>query len=149
MCIDKGRDASVKVLVSVINGFQLIDSYRAVNGQDAGFTWANTRGSQSRLDYVFLPKGQKVRGAGVAPVWFTDHAVLTVGVEVSAVVFGRGYWKLNVEVICDQRFKQEFVQVYKGWCNLRPLFDSWVDWWEGVKKRVGILVRRCVKRMWS
>lgn len=59
--------------------------------------------------------------------------------------FGRGYWKLNIEIMKEETFRAHLAQIYKGWKNLRPLFTSWKSWWEGVKERVGIMARRYVK----
>lgn len=52
LSLDGGAEGSIKILRSLMNGFQLVDSHRVCNGQRAGFTWANTRGSQSRIDYI-------------------------------------------------------------------------------------------------
>ncbi|KAJ8352366.1 hypothetical protein SKAU_G00238420 [Synaphobranchus kaupii] len=65
-----------------------------------------------------------------------------VGVEISVVVFGKGYWKLNTGLVLEQDFKTQFINLYKGWVGLQPYFNSLVDWWEGVKVRVGVFARK-------
>lgn len=138
---DKGRDISLRALSSAIDGFGLCDSFRVVHPSCAGFTWGNTRGSKSRIDFIFLPKGQGITGANVVPVWFTDHLLLSVSVSISVLGFGRGYWKLNTGILLDLGFKAQFYELYKGWAGMQPYFGTMVEWWEGVKERFGSFAR--------
>jgi endonuclease/exonuclease/phosphatase family metal-dependent hydrolase len=65
---------------------RLQDAFRACHASDPGYTWLRTnplnRGWKNmpdrRLDYIFCPKGAKVRRAGVildkgAPSFASDH----------------------------------------------------------------------------
>jgi endonuclease/exonuclease/phosphatase family metal-dependent hydrolase len=73
---------------------RLQDAYRALHPKDPGYTWVRTNPmnqhwkdmSDRRLDYIFCPKGVKVRRAEVildkpAPVFASDHFGLFVELE--------------------------------------------------------------------
>ncbi|KAJ8355280.1 hypothetical protein AAFF_G00076240 [Aldrovandia affinis] len=62
ICLDVGRggsggrggvDYSARAL-GVVGDFGLTDAFRTVHPGDAGYTWRNSRGFASRLDYIFV-----------------------------------------------------------------------------------------------
>lgn len=126
-------DFSRPYLEEVVQAFMLKDGYRAVEPAREGTTWSNTRGSRSRIDFVFVPAVAAVRRAVVGPVWFSDHNQLEVAFSVAAPIFGRGYWKLNCGVLEEEAFRRAFTLHYEGWVSLKPFFDNIVEWWEYVK----------------
>ena len=89
VCMDKGRDVSLKGLISVLNGFNLIDSFRTVNKQDSGFTWMNTRGSQSRIDYIFFTQGAENR----VRVFVSGLVLGPLGSNSRGVGFRYDFWQ--------------------------------------------------------
>ena len=97
-----------------------------------GFTWSNSRGSRSRIDFVFLPSMVEVKDAAVAPLWFTNHGQLRVTFEVEAPLFGRGFWRPNCKILKEKAFRESLFH-YGVWEQLKPCFESLVEWWEGVK----------------
>ncbi|KAJ8400184.1 hypothetical protein AAFF_G00398780 [Aldrovandia affinis] len=62
VCFD-GRDGvgegsiDYSALAEVVKDFFLVDAFRASHPSNAGFTWRNSRGAMSRLDYIFVGGG--------------------------------------------------------------------------------------------
>ena len=139
--LDRGGDNSGRHLETLIKNYSLVDVFRSCSPADPGFTWCNSRGNRSRLDYFFVDKEHGVVDAELLPVWFSDHVVLKITIEVSAPVFGRGCWRLNMGVLGEEGFRKAFVELYRGWVGLRPNCSSVVSWWEGVKEKVAVLAR--------
>lgn len=134
---DQGaRDFSAMWVKKMCTDFSLYDTYREINKQDGGFTWRNSRGDQSRIDYFFLPAGVKIQDFKIFPCWGSDHEMAVVSIKVEVPERGTGFWKLNIRVLEDEAFQARFQGMYKGWQNLKRGYDSLVGWWEDVKKKV-------------
>ncbi|KAG1928992.1 hypothetical protein F2P79_023214 [Pimephales promelas] len=110
-------------------------------GASDGFTWRNSRGEASRLDYVFVSAGVEVEQFFMLPVWLSDHCMVGVEVEVGGLERGRGSWRLNRSFLQDENFCQVFRHLYRAWQSLKGLFASRALWWEGVKERMAIFCR--------
>ena len=132
-------DFSLPYLRDVVVDFNLQDGFRAVDKVGEGFTWSKTRGAHSRMDFVFLPSTLEVNDAAVSPLWFTDHGQLRVTFGVEAPLFGRGYWRLNCEILKEKVFWESFSFHYGVWEQLKPCFGTLVEWWEGVKRNTRLL----------
>ncbi|KAJ8400325.1 hypothetical protein AAFF_G00397080 [Aldrovandia affinis] len=52
-------------LVEVVKDFSPVDAFRVLHPSDAGFTWRNSRGAASSLDYIFGKGGQVDQTCGV------------------------------------------------------------------------------------
>ncbi|KAJ8398685.1 hypothetical protein AAFF_G00418820 [Aldrovandia affinis] len=52
-----GIDYSARALADLVRDFSLVDAFRATHPTDPGFTWRNSRGAESRLDYIFMGGG--------------------------------------------------------------------------------------------
>jgi len=74
-------------------------------------------------------------------MWFTDHCLVGVGVEVKDLKRGKGVWRFNASFLKDRTFYTALQRLMVGWKNLRGLFDSHGAWWEGVKERVAFFCR--------
>ena len=51
-----GLDYSARALAELVRDYALVDTFRAAHPGAPGFTWRNSRGAASRLDYVFVGK---------------------------------------------------------------------------------------------
>ena len=132
----EAADCTAAHLKGVVRRFLLKDAFRAVWPKDPGLTWGNSRGAKSRLDYIFVPGGQRVVAAEVIPLYFSDHSGVVVTVGWNAPAFGRGCWRMNTQVLEEEAFRVRFIEAYKGWARLRPFFGSAVQWWEMTKARI-------------
>ena len=70
----EGGDFSARALRDLIKRFGLVDAFRALNPADPGYTWGNSRGARSRLDFIFVSEGLRVGAAAVKPMYFSDHS---------------------------------------------------------------------------
>ncbi|CAB1340604.1 unnamed protein product [Coregonus sp. 'balchen'] len=77
---------------------------------------------------MFLPASVPVSRVTVSPVWFSDHCQVQVVFSVEAPIFGRGFWKLNVNILGDLSFREAFKSHYEIWGDLKPYFGSLVEW---------------------
>ena len=123
-------------LGGLVAGLPLMDCYQAAGGTLPGFTWRGPGGRASRLDYLFVSAGVEVQGFTLQPVWLSDHCLVGAQLGVGVRRRGRGPWRLNTSFLEDASFRRVFQHLYEGWRGLRPLYNSAVDWWEGVKARI-------------
>jgi len=128
-------------LASLIKSFSFRDSFKVAGGASDGFTWRNSRGEASRLDYVFVSAGVEVEQFFMLPVWLSDHCMVGVEVEVGGLERGRGSWRLNRSFLQDENFCQVIRHLYRAWQSFKGLFASRALWWEGVKERMAIFCR--------
>ncbi|KAF3859144.1 hypothetical protein F7725_021543 [Dissostichus mawsoni] len=70
------------------------------------------------------------------PVFFSDHDGLLFRVDLDAQTFGPGYWRLNVSVLEERFFNQQFPLFFKGVLGLKPLCQGILEWWEVAKDRI-------------
>lgn len=49
---------------------------------------------------------------------------------------------MNVSALEEPGFCATVCSLYEGWKNLRPLFGSWGEWWEGVKSQLAIFCKQ-------
>ncbi|KAJ8352436.1 hypothetical protein SKAU_G00239120 [Synaphobranchus kaupii] len=146
---------SKKVRVGVSSGSDSDESAGGVSLEEdsptsaPGFTWGNSRGARSRLDYLFVPGGQRVSSVEVIPLFFSDHSGVRTTVGFSAPKFGKSFWKLNVQVLEEEAFCNRFVSLYRSWGKLKPFYGSVIEWWEMIKERTrGLVKGYCKGKRW-
>ena len=49
---------------------------------------------------------------------------------------GPGFWKMNVNTIRSERFKQAFETFWPGWIKQQDKFGNKRDWWEATKWKI-------------
>ncbi|KAJ8398698.1 hypothetical protein AAFF_G00418950 [Aldrovandia affinis] len=114
----------------------------AAHPTDPCFTWRNSRGAESRLDYIFMGGGQSGVKCVLLPLWASDHSALWVSLPMDRPRWGRGFWRLNSSLLGSDAFVNSFTRFYGSVRSLRPLFTSVVEWWEAAKSRFAIFCRR-------
>uniref|UniRef100_W5MPE4 Reverse transcriptase domain-containing protein n=1 Tax=Lepisosteus oculatus TaxID=7918 RepID=W5MPE4_LEPOC len=78
----------------------------------------------------------------VTPTWFSDHRLLTVSFGVEDPRFQAGYWKLNKQVLHEERYRRKIEAALKNLEKRRELFSSAVHWWESCKQTLAMVTRR-------
>lgn len=136
-----GVDYSARALAGLVRDYSLKDAFRAAHPGDPGFTWRNSRGAASRLDYIFVGRELGDVSCALLPSWASDHDMLRVAVKASGVEWGPGYWKFNVSLLSFQAFREAFVSFYSSVRTLRLLYPTVVEWWEAAKVRIGQFCR--------
>ncbi|KAJ8416194.1 hypothetical protein AAFF_G00382160 [Aldrovandia affinis] len=114
---------------------------RASHPSDAGFTWRNSRGAASRLDYIFVGGGQSGMKCVLLPSWASDHDMLRVSLPADGPKWGPGFWRLNTSLLGSGAFVKAFTRCYSTVRALRPLYTSVVEWWEAAKSRFASFCR--------
>jgi hypothetical protein len=69
-----------------------------------GPTWRNSRGVARRLDYIFVSRSLGQLSGRLLPVFFADHDGVFLQVGSPVFLFGRGYWKLDRDILEEQAF---------------------------------------------
>ncbi|KAL6476340.1 hypothetical protein MHYP_G00148500 [Metynnis hypsauchen] len=144
----EGRDdVSTKHFKKLVAGFSLIDGFKFCNPGNPGHTWHNSRGASSRIDYILVAPPITVRTASLSPRWYSDHMMVEATVSIDAPSFGRGYWKLNVEILEEQDYQSLFRDHFAAWLGCKSDFASPAAWWEHIKERIRALtIHYCSQR---
>lgn len=123
-------------LKTFIRQYGLTDVMGRLLGKKVGYTWRNTRGVQSRLDYILIDKKCKIKGGKTIPVLLTDHQAVEVDLEIEGMEYGKGYWKLNNEVLKEKDYRDKFLEIFPLWVKVKELYGKKGDWWEDVKCKI-------------
>ncbi|XP_068133776.1 uncharacterized protein [Hyperolius riggenbachi] len=81
-----------------------------------------------------------------------QDAALAAGKTSERVVFGKGVWKLNVELLEDVDVLERFRVEYAGWVCRKRGFVDLLEWWDWAKRRISGFFRnlayekRCLQR---
>ncbi|KAJ8361959.1 hypothetical protein AAFF_G00409140 [Aldrovandia affinis] len=137
-----GVDYSVRALEGVVGDFSLADAFRTVHPGDAGYTWRNSRGKASRLDYIFVGGGICGMKCVLLPSWASDHDMLQVSLPTDGPKWGSGFWRLNTLLLEADAFKAAFTSLYRSVRTMKSMYVSVVEWWEAAKCRFAIFCRR-------
>ena len=131
--------------INIVTKYNLVDSYKKVNPDDLGITWSNSRGAKSRIDYIFCPVEFQVTGAKVSPVFYTDHNMLSVKLNSKMIKSGKGYWKLNNNILEVQQFRLSFKCFLKECIHMKVFYDNVCEWWESTKLRITYYIQNYSK----
>ncbi|XP_048854239.1 uncharacterized protein LOC125722031 [Brienomyrus brachyistius] len=101
-----------------------------------GFTWHNSRGASSRIDYILASPPVAFKKVSLSPQWPTDHLAVEATVSIDAPVYGGGYWKMNLQILEERDFRHLFLDHFSEWQKDKPTFPSVAEWWESVKDRI-------------
>lgn len=123
-------------LLKAIKNYHLQDAYRKINKTDLGFTWGNTRGHRSRLDYFLVSQSIKITGFRVLPCWCSDHEMVVVTTRENEAQIGKGYWRMNLKLLEDTQFLEELKEYYKLWQEFKKGYNTSLEWWEECKRNI-------------
>ncbi|KAL6476345.1 hypothetical protein MHYP_G00148440 [Metynnis hypsauchen] len=88
-----------------------------------------------------------VRTASLSPRWYSDHMMVEATVSIDAPSCGRGYWKLNVEILEEREYQSLFRDHFAAWLGCKSDFASPAVWWEHIKERIRALtIHYCSQR---
>ncbi|KYO44728.1 hypothetical protein Y1Q_0016842 [Alligator mississippiensis] len=121
-----GMDRSSRQLKQLVRDHSLVDTTEGAQGPREHFTQVDPAGStKSRIDYVFLPTGWNSEKACCTPVCFSDHSLLTLRADLGRQLEkGRGVWKLNTNLLEDERTRHSYREHYTGWRTLQNLYQN-------------------------
>ena len=94
--------ASKVTLKSYIKEFDLIDIFRELNPTRKTFTRAKSQPyTATRLDSFLTGKNLRhyIKEANVDASVKSDHKIVTITLNFESDEWGRGYWKLNSDIL--------------------------------------------------
>lgn len=116
-----GRGFSNSKTRKFLNDFmednELIDIWRMRHGQKFGATFARKKPYliKERLDYIIVSATlqQFVVECEILASVFSDHQPLCMTLLLTEFKPGRGYWKLNIELLEDEKLQETILSVIK------------------------------------
>ncbi|KAJ8039088.1 hypothetical protein HOLleu_16702 [Holothuria leucospilota] len=127
----------------------MVDVWRVQHPGLAVFTWHRPDGTDaSRLDRVYSPPALSPSDCEVVACPISDHDAVTVSFQPpESWPAGRGFWKMNTDILTEAEYSKQFKARYEGWRTLRPAFSTGLEWWDDVKSRIKqFTVEYCVVR---
>ncbi|CAH2329361.1 Hypothetical predicted protein [Pelobates cultripes] len=137
-------------LNNMVSQAGLVDVYlHHTPNPTGGYTYH--RGTcQSRIDRFFFKENFPVTAPMLTPVEFSDHHILSCELNVhSTPPKGRGIWRLNSDLLVEQRVQQAFMEFFHDQMTLANLGQTKSEWWEMVKARTRGLFRSLARNMQS
>ena len=133
-------EVGCRELIDVCTSFNLYDSWRELHRLDRTFTWRNkTSTIASRLDRFYIPK-QLSSNIDFINCPYSDHDLVSATLDIKNCVItkncGKSYWKLNVSILEEDNFIENFIKTYHLWKTLKPAYKNAFHWWESVKRRI-------------
>ena len=110
-------DKSSATLIQFMSNLNLSDMWRKLNPEIRDYTYIDptTRHSDSRIDVVMLSDGlvnyAQICEHRYAPV--PDHKAVILKLCTSPNKRGKGYWKLNVSLLADDKYVQDVKDIIK------------------------------------
>ena len=117
--IGNSHDKDVRLTMNdFIETLGLIDTWRIGHPDEKTFTWRNTR-SARRLDYLFSSESLSpyISESYIKGIGFTDHRLMATHFEFSTFNHGKGYYKLNTELLKDTDYCNMMIQTINDTCE--------------------------------
>ncbi len=90
---------------AMLDVFNLVDTWRAVNPNSRRYTW-HARGISSRVDYLFISEHllNEVNECKINPGLHSDHSILSLELNTNKINRGKGLWKFNLKLLKDMDY---------------------------------------------
>ena len=130
-------DTGKAELENLMNKFALEDVWRRRNPEKNEYSWR--RGQRaSRIDFWLISLSldnqvDKVR-YNISP--FSDHCSIELKFRTSEVKRGKGIWKMNIEILQNETFRQVFLNWWKSWKTKQHEYSNLGIWWDLAKKKI-------------
>ena len=140
------RDKSRKTLINIVNSLKLEDVWK----RKPGYTFHDGRtGTKSRLDYIFISNNSDLlcKNSKILNAIKCDHKSVIGKCEIKGNTRGKGYWKLNSEILQDQKYCQGVKMIIENAAENLPNIESKRMKWELLKNNVKqFTIQACVQR---
>ncbi|KAI4883508.1 hypothetical protein NFI96_029469, partial [Prochilodus magdalenae] len=138
---DESHMLSESDLKGVVTVNNLVDCWRIKHPTLKQFTWLKAvdgRTSAARLDrfYIPAPHCNRLVGAQVVPVSFSDHSAVVIHLAISAEHRRAAYWKFNVRLLQDAAFCSSFQAFWARWSERKAGVSSLRQWWDVGKAQI-------------
>lgn len=114
----------------------VLDIWHHFNPNRFRLTW-RSGDRKSRIDYILLPRSmiQMTTLVDVLPSFNSDHSIPTVDIIDNPNRRGRGYWKMNTELLRDKKYIETINQLLEEEL-LNFEFDTFIEKWEYIKLKI-------------
>ena len=101
-----------------IDSLGLTDTWRVVHPDEKTFTWRNTKTAR-RIDYLFTSESLTpyIKNSFIKGVGFTDHRLMVTQFEFSTFNYGKGYYKLNTDLLRDTDYCNMIIKNINDTCE--------------------------------
>ena len=130
----KNDDQGLKELLDMIKQYSLEDIYRKRYPNKSSFTFSRGN-SRSRIDY-FLTSAMLdgyINDTAVINFPFSDHDAITLQLDLSKSLKGPGVWKMNVNTIQSDTFRESLEKLWPNWVSRINEYENILIWWEMIK----------------
>ena len=121
-------DSSAGAITGLMACHGLVDGGLHTTPAMVGPTWRNSRGVARRLDCIFVSRSLGRLSGRLLPVFFSDHDGVLLQVGSPVCLFGRGYWKLDRDLLGEQVFVNAVTGLFRRLEGLRPLCEGVFEW---------------------
>ena len=135
------RKASLNELQSLIKTHNLFDTWRFMNPDQPGFTWANSSMKiQCRLDYFFISKqlNDHVKECKIIPNIYSDHSAVPPSVSFNECEFPRepGFWKFKNSLLSDTNYVELLTFKIPMYAKKHEQVNDKGLYWEMIKMEI-------------
>ena len=148
-CTSSGCGVGMTELDMFMKNHDMVDVWRVQHPGSSVFTWHRPDGTDaSRLDRVYSPLAMSPSNCDVVACPLSDHDAVTVSFQPpKSWPAGRGFWKMNTDILTEAEYAEQLKARYEGWRTLRQAFPTDLEWWDDVKSRIKqFTVEYCVAR---
>ena len=137
-CTSSGCGVGMTELDMFMKNHDMVDVWRVQHPGSSVFTWHRPDGTDaSRLDRVYSPLAMSPSNCDVVACPISDHDAVTVSFQPpKSWPAGRGFWKMNTDILTEAEYVEQLKARYEGWRTLRPAFPTDLEWWDDVKSRI-------------
>jgi exonuclease III len=128
-----------RALNNIIQGLGLIDGWETTQTR-GGYTHYTAK-SASRIDRIYATTSVMKRKTGIETLAaaFTDHnaAIIRIAIDTPLPTRGRGYWKMNIQLLQDKTFWGKLQHEWEKWkTQMKHYPTSVMSWNRHIKRRI-------------
>ena len=128
-----------EALKAKIEQNNMFDIWRELHTDESTFTWHKfNENKQSRLDYFLVSASLRpfVVKADIIPGFCSDHSAITLELDFSKFIRGRGFWKFNSSLLYDNEYVMGIKKLIKRVVAQYAIIDDNSKFYETVSNEV-------------
>ena len=128
-----------EALKAKIEQNNMFDIWRELHTDENTFTWHKfNENKQSRLDYFLVSASLRpfVVKADIIPGFCSDHSAITLELDFSKFIRGRGFWKFNSSLLYDNEYVMGIKKLIKRVVAQYAIIDDNSKFYETVSNEV-------------
>ena len=140
------KPKAFEILSQFIDEMELLDLWRCRNPQKRFYSWSRTKNkklSASRIDFFLVSAGiaNSTSHLEYTPGYKTDHALLTLKLDVGDGKRGPGFWKFNSRMLHDHVFVKKCNQIIDE-SDAKYQHCNSADKWELLKRNLTLWAKK-------